>query len=248
MAPTLHDQLLQQLGTGIMTGLFPAGTILLADQIARDQGVSRPVVREAVRVLQSLGMVATTKRVGIRVLPSTAWNLYDPLIIRWRLAVGSAGGQLRSLTELRSAVEPKAAEMAALFRDDRTAAKLLELSVEMREVGRAGDLTQFLALDIAFHRLVLAASGNEMFAQLDSVIAEVLTARTEQGLMPHHPHEEALELHVRVAEAIWSQDAAAAHSAMDRIMRRTAAEVSQTWSHLPRPSVLAEAPAGTHAA
>ncbi|MFT4233326.1 MAG: FadR/GntR family transcriptional regulator [Leucobacter sp.] len=238
MASTLHDQLLQRLGTRIVGGDLPPGTVLHAERLAQEQGVSRPVVREAVRVLQAMGLVAATKRVGISVLPPERWNLFDPLVIRWRLSAGSSGGQLRSMTELRSAFEPKAAELAALHRDDRDAARLLDLAVEMRDIGRAGDLARFLELDIAFHRFVLAASGNEMMAQLDRMVAEVLTARTVQGLMPHHPHEDALALHLRVAESIWARDPGEAYAAMDRIMRRTAAEVSQTWSQLPRPAIL----------
>lgn len=241
MATTLHHQLLERLGMQITSGSIPAGTVLRSDLLAQEIGVSRTVVREVIRVLQSLGMVTTIKRVGIRVQPPTEWKLFDPQLIRWRLSVGSAGGQLRSLTELRSAVEPRAAELAALHRDDRTGVQLMQLAVDMREVGRTGDLSRFLQLDIDFHRLVLSASGNEMLAQLDLVIAEVLTARTVQGLMPHRPHEDALELHVKVAEAIWARDAGAAHSAMDRIMRRTMVEVSRTWAHLPRPSITGDA-------
>ncbi len=244
MATTLHHRLLDQLGSQITSGELPLGTVLRADELSHERGVSRSVVREVTRVLQSLGMVTTIKRVGIRVQPASEWKLFDPLLIRWRLSVGSTGGQLRSLTELRSAVEPRAAELAALHRDDRTAARLLNLAVDMREVGNAGDLGRFLELDIDFHRLVLSASGNEMFAQLDLVIAEVLTARTVQGLMPRQPHPDALDLHVRTAEAIWARDAGAAHSAMDRIMRRTTAEVSQEWEHLPRPSITADPASG----
>ena len=85
--------------------------------------------------------------------------------------------------------------------------------------------------------MVLMASGNEMFRQLDLVIAEVLSARTYQGLMPTRPHQDALDQHMRVAEAIWAHDGGIAYSAMDRIMRRTLAEVSETWAYLPRPSV-----------
>lgn len=238
MAPTLHDRLLEQLGSQITSGELPAGSILRVDELSVSQGMSRSVVREVMRVLQSLGMVTSIKRVGIRVEPWTAWKLFNPILIRWRLSVGSNGGQLRSLTELRSAVEPRAAEFAALHRNDHTAADILKIAVEMREVGATGDLHRFLELDIEFHRMILNASGNEMFAQLDLVIAEVLTARTEQGLMPHQPHEDALDLHIRVAEAIWARDSGAAHSAMDRIMRRTMAEVSRAWAHLPRPSIL----------
>lgn len=238
MALTLHSQLLEELGARITSGAIAAGTVLQADSIAARHGVSRTVVREVLRVLQSLGMVRSVKRLGIRVRPATDWNLFDPMIIRWRLAHASTGGQLRSLTELRSAVEPKAAELAALHREDREAAALLALAVEMVEVGGSEDLMRFLELDIEFHRAVLVASGNEMFRQLDLVIAEVLAARTHQGLMPNRPHQDALDQHMRVADAIWARDADGAHAAMDRIMRRTLAEVSETWAHLPRPSIV----------
>lgn len=240
MALSLHDRLLDRMGTGIVSGRVPIGSVLLAEQIASEEGVSRPVVREAVRVLQSLGMVETIKRVGIRVLPPDGWNVYDSQLIRWRLSVGSTGGQLRSLTELRAAVEPKAAELAAQHRLEEEGEHLVGLALEMREVGRAGELQRFLELDIAFHRGILTASRNEMFAQLDLMIAEVLTARTERGLMPKRPHEDALALHLAVSEAVRSRDTGAAHSAMDRIMRRTAAEVSDAWSHLARPAILGD--------
>lgn len=197
-------------------------------------GVSRSVVREAVRVLQNLGLVESVKRVGIRVLPMGHWNVYDPLVIRWRLAETTNGAQLRSLTELRSAVEPRAAELAARFAPDSATGELLALASRMRAVGREGDLELFLELDIRFHSLVLAASGNEMFAKLDSVIAEVLTGRTDQGLMPRRPHEEALQWHVDVADAIQGRRPTDAAAAMERIMSRTSTEVEQIWSDEPR--------------
>ena len=197
-------------------------------------GVSRSVVREAVRVLQNLGLVESVKRVGIRVLPMGHWNVYDPLVIRWRLAETTNGAQLRSLTELRSAIEPRAAELAARFAPDSATGELLALASRMRAVGREGDLELFLELDIRFHSLVLAASGNEMFAKLDSVIAEVLTGRTDQGLMPRRPHEEALQWHVDVADAIQGRRPTDAAAAMERIMSRTSTEVEQIWSDEPR--------------
>jgi len=234
MAGGLHARVLEELGAGIVSGRHPAGTVMQADPLMREFGVSRSVIREAVRVLQSLGMVETVKRLGIRVLPLARWSLYDPLLIRWRLAQPSQGIQLRSLTELRSAIEPAAAELAAETAPDEVRTALTELAEEMRAVGRAGDLDTFLALDIRFHSLVLHASGNEMFAQLDAAVAEVLTGRTHYGLMPTHPHEEALQLHVDVAQAIAARRPADAHSAMDRIMRRTATEVESIWDGQPR--------------
>ena len=108
------------------------------------------------------------------------------------------------------------------------------IAAKMRAVGRSGDLQQFLELDIQYHTLVLAASGNEMFAQMHSMIAEVLRGRTDYGLMPTHPHEEALQLHVDVADAIQSGRPEAARQAMDQIMRRTIEEVRSVWDDEPR--------------
>jgi DNA-binding FadR family transcriptional regulator len=73
-----------------------------------------------------------------------------------------------------------------------------------------------------------------MFARLDGVIGEVLTGRTDQGLMPQRPHEEALQWHVDVADAIQGKRPAEARAAMEQIMSRTHTEVEQIWDGEPR--------------
>ncbi|NYD68800.1 FadR/GntR family transcriptional regulator [Agromyces atrinae] len=234
MSSRLHSLVIENLGTRIVSGELAPGTSLHTDSIEEALGVSRSVVREAVRVLQSLGLVKPVPRLGLRIRPRADWNVFDPEIIRWRIASEQKGAQLRSLTELRAAVEPAAAELAARHSPDDIAAELMAVAARMRAVGRSGDLQTFLELDIQFHSLVLAASGNEMFSHLRNVIGEVLRGRTDYGLMPDHPHEEALQLHVDVANAIQSRDPDAARTAMDRIMRRTIAEVEQVWLDTPR--------------
>ena len=241
MSSRLHSLVVESLGRRIISGELAPGDTMLSEQLESDLQVSRSVAREAVRVLQSLGLVETVKRVGIRVLPATGWNVFDPSVIRWRLAVDGKGAQLRSLTELRSAVEPAAAELAAQHCPEDVAAELMSVAARMRAVGRAGDLQTFLDLDIRYHALVLAASGNEMFTRMESMIAEVLRGRTDYGLMPERPHEEALQLHVDVAYAIQGHDPESARAAMDRIMRRTVAEVQSVWADEPRIFTLPEA-------
>ena len=234
MSSRLHSLVVENLGRRVVSGELPPGHTMLSEQLEAELQVSRSVAREAVRVLQSLGLVETVKRVGIRVLPAAGWNVFDPSIIRWRLAADGKGAQLRSLTELRSAVEPAAAELAARYCPEDLAAELMAVAAQMRAVGRAGDLQRFLDLDIRYHALVLAASGNEMFTRMESMIAEVLRGRTDYGLMPDRPHEEALQLHVDVAYAIQGHDPDTAREAMDRIMRRTVAEVESVWADEPR--------------
>lgn len=234
MPNSLHQRAVNEIGGRIVDGTYAAGQIMLAGDLEHELGVSRSVIREAVRVLQAAGLLLTTKRVGIRVLPAEKWNPYDPLVIRWRLTGGGQGSQLRSLTELRVAVEPMAAELAAEHAPEDFCAELLGIAAAMSHTGRSGDLHAFMELDVRFHALVLAGSGNEMFANLAHPIGETLRGRTELGLMPEQPHEEALRLHSEVADAISGKDPAKARAAMERIMRRTISEINTVWSDQPR--------------
>ena len=231
MSSSLHTRVTEDVGRSIVDETVPAGTVLLTDEIERRQGVSRSVVREAIRVLASMGLVESVKRIGIRVLPPSRWNIYDPTLIRWRLLGPGKGEQLRSLTELRSAVEPMAAELAATHAAPTVSAELVAVAALMRTEGHADDLAGFLELDIRFHRLVLQASGNEMFAHLDEPVAAVLSGRTDLGLMPDHPHENTLQLHADVADAIAAGQPRKARASMELIMRRTYAEVQPTWTN-----------------
>ncbi|TXN30898.1 FadR/GntR family transcriptional regulator [Lacisediminihabitans profunda] len=225
----LHAQLLDKVGLAICAGDLRSGSVLRIEELEERYGVSRSVVREAIRVLASMGMVASRRRVGVQIRPATEWNLYDPQVIRWRLASPGRISQLRSLTELRTAIEPEAARLAAVRAPLANASELMGLAGKLWAAGQAGEEAAFLTLDIEFHRLVLASSGNEMFAKLNALVAEVLTGRTQYGLMPSHPHNEALQLHVNVASAIQRGNPADAHEAMLGIMQRASAEMSSIW-------------------
>jgi DNA-binding FadR family transcriptional regulator len=225
----LHASVVDQLGLAVGSGELGSGTVMRIEELEERYGVSRSVIREAVRVLASMGMVASRRRVGIQVLPATEWNLYDRQVIRWRLASPGRVAQLRSLTELRTAVEPQAARLAAMRAPLANASELMGLAGKLWAAGRDGDTELFLTLDIQFHKLVLASSGNEMFEKLNSLVAEILTGRTHYGLMPEHPHEEALQMHVDVASAIQRGNPADAHQAMLAIMERATAEMSTLW-------------------
>lgn len=230
MPPSLHQRVIDRLGAQIVTGALPAGSIRLAERLEAEFGVSRSVIREALRVLQTLGLVEPVKRVGFRVLPRDRWEVYDPRVIRWRLKSSDEGRQLRSLTELRCAVEPMAAELAARHAREEDSRELMSLAAGMRTLGRGGDLMQFLELDTRFHQLLMTASGNEMLAKLGEVVAAVLRGRTELGLMPDRPDEEALQMHVDVADAVQGGHPDRARAAMERIVRLAGEELESLWA------------------
>ncbi|MDT0543838.1 MULTISPECIES: FCD domain-containing protein [Streptomyces] len=208
----LHARVLASLGPAITAGEYPPGTVLRTDELEERFDVSRTVVREAVRVLESMHLVESRRRVGVTVRPTEEWDVFDPQVIRWRLAGSDRPRQLRSLTALRSAIEPAAAALAAEHATPQQCAEITEHALNMVATSRGQQLAAYLVHDIAFHRVILKASGNEMFARLGDVVAEVLTGRTQHQVMFSDPDPEAVTLHVRVAEAIRARDAVQAEA------------------------------------
>ncbi|WP_246036557.1 FadR/GntR family transcriptional regulator [Sinomonas susongensis] len=215
--------MLDAVGEAICSGRYEAGRRLTLEELQREHGVSRTVARDTMRVLETMSLVTSGRRVGIVVQDPSRWNVYDPQLVHWRLASDRRDEQYASLTELRIAVEPVAAGGAARRASGTQRLELVRLAAELQRLGQGGDLEAFLAADIAFHRLILRSSGNEMFAALDGMVSEVLTSRTRQGLMPFHPRDEALEAHHRVAQAIADGDAARAESAMREVLHEVRA-------------------------
>jgi len=223
----LHDSVLSALGTAVVSGALAAGTVLTLEGLCSEYAVSRSVAREAVRVLESMGMLASRRRVGVTVLPRSSWNVFDPRVIRWRLDSTDRVDQLLSLSELRRGVEPVAAALAALRATPEQCRAMAVAVSDMEVHGRSGDLGPYLLADQAFHRTLLQASGNEMLASLGEVVAEVLGGRTHHGMMPNRPNPEAVALHDEVARAVRGGDAAGAERAMRSIIDEASAAMSE---------------------
>jgi DNA-binding FadR family transcriptional regulator len=213
-APVLHTDVLDRLGTDIANGHCPPGSVLTLAQLAERFEVSRTVVREAVRVLESLGMVESRRRVGVTVRPVKDWSVLEPRVIRWRLIGPHRDAQLHRLTELRLALEPTAARLAARKASAEVGARLAELAATLRRLGEAGDGAgeEYLRADIAFHALLLEASDNDMLAALQGVVAEVLEGRTRLDLTPREPVPVSLDHHEAVARAVVAHDEDAAET------------------------------------
>lgn len=225
----LRNLVLDTLGREICAGAIAPESTFTTESIESRFQVSRPVVREALRALEALGLITPKRRVGVRVLPLTQWNVYDLQVIRWRLAGPSRVAQLRSLTELRGAIEPAAAALAAIRAPLNEASELVGLAGRLWAAGKQGDSLEFLRLDLQFHRLILKLSGNEMFAQLHHLVEEVLRSRTQYDLMPQFPAPEALQLHVDIATAIQTGNADKASQSMIAITQRALREMSTIW-------------------
>ncbi|SFN82845.1 FadR/GntR family transcriptional regulator [Mycetocola miduiensis] len=216
MATGMHGDVLNELGRRIAAGDPRPGTILKLAQLEQDHSASRTVIREAIRVLENIGMVAARRRVGITVQPREHWDALDPSLIQWSLRGPLRHQQLESLMELRVAVEPMAASLAAERATVTQRAELLRLAEQLNDLGQQGlgQTEEYLGADIAFHGLLLTSSGNPLLAAMATPIAEELAGRTKLGLHPTVPAPGTLEQHLVLARAIASGDRkeAEAHS------------------------------------
>lgn len=213
---TMQNGLLDTIGPRLVDGVYAPGDVVRAEDWEHEFDVSRTVIRETLKVLESMGLVAARRRVGITVQDRSSWNVFDPQIIRWRFAGPHRGEQLRSLTELRLSIEPVAAHKAALLAGRAERDELLSHAVLLEQSGIVGDLEGVLEHDIAFHSLLLRASGNEMFAAFAGVVAEVLavTGHIVHDEAPEHHASPQRHLHTLAARAISRGDGAAAETAV----------------------------------
>ncbi len=211
---SLHEQAIASLGARIVSGDIPVGSVLTPEGL----GISRTVLRECIRVLESLGLVHARRRRGTVVMPASEWQALDPRILSWRLAGPDRLTALGDLSELRLAVEPVAARLASARATPEQCGALTAAIVGMSATQRSADHEEYLAHDRDFHSILLEASGNPVFAALSSAVAEALNGRTVHALMPDTANPEAIRLHEEVAAAVRRGDGASAENAMRAIV------------------------------
>lgn len=164
----LHGQVVNELGSRIMSGrLHPGATLDLA-ALEAEFGVSRTVLRESLKVLTAKGLVAARQKRGTYVTEPSRWNTLDADVLRWRLSQQPTDALLDQLTEIRLVIEPGLAALAARRRDDGDLAAMdAALAAMERDLDEPSLVVEH---DVAFHRAVLHATHNDLATSLDTVI------------------------------------------------------------------------------
>ena len=213
-----HDTIARTLGQEILTGVHAPGANLPPEaELLKRFGASRTVLREAMKTLAAKGLVVLKTRVGTRVLNSSNWNFFDAELLAWHAEMGVDAQLRRSLTEIRRAVEPAAAALAAQRRSRAEIAHLRDCVQRMARSGGGGE--DFAKADLEFHLMIGVASGNPLMRSLAAVIEAALVASFQQNLpLAGDDLRETAASHDAIVDGIEDKDPAAASAAMLRVI------------------------------
>jgi len=216
--------LLDSVGKAIVVGAYDANPFPTVADLAKQYEVSRSVTREAVKMLTAKGLLVARPRKGTSVQPARAWNLFDPDVLRWMLERKFSLDLLRQFNELRIAIEPMAAVLAAETADAAGLAAI-EAGYQRMVAAEAGD-DDPLEADIAFHIAVLEASANPFYAQFRDMVKTAL--RTSIRFTNRFKGRTAsLPQHRAVLTAIQARDGEAARAAMQALIEDVMALIAE---------------------
>jgi DNA-binding FadR family transcriptional regulator len=211
----LTHRMVDDLGRAIVVGDYEGKVFPTEAELAKQQGVSRSVTREAVKMLAAKGLLKGRPRQGTVIQPQSSWNLFDGDILRWTLERRFSLDLLIQFNQLRIALEPEAAALAAAnsSHEERAAIASGLARMEAAEKGQGDPLEA----DIAFHVAILAATGNPFYRQLSDMVE---TALRTSILFTNQMGERAstLPLHEAVGEAIQARDPSSARWAMQMLI------------------------------
>lgn len=164
----MSARLLETVGPAIVRGDYNEIPFPNEAESTASWGVSRTVVREAVKSLTAKGLLESRPRIGTRVQPFAKWNLLDADVMRWVVETPNPAAFLREYADLRKGMVPIAAGLAA---DMASPSALAAIESAYGELKQAEDVSSRLAAIRAFYDSVIEASGNTLFIRLQATMA-----------------------------------------------------------------------------
>lgn len=239
MIKNVHGNTVDFLGEAIVAGRYGVGASIPPEPVlCLELGVSRTVVREAVKSLIAKGLMTTGPKVGTRVLSEEHWNWFDPDVIIWQSKAGLTPEFLRDLQDLRRVVEPAAMRLTAERATAKDIAEVEDAYAGMkRAVDSGGDYVTF---DLRFHQGLLRACGNRMLVQMSKALGALLRTSFEISTRRKDGPRNSLPLHREVLDAVIAHDPDRAEKAIRVLIdgaRTDIEEVLASRRRLPRLNV-----------
>lgn len=209
--------IVETLGGAIVAGEYSAANPFPNEgELAQKLGVSRSILREAVKMLTTKGLVASRPRHGTWITSESEWNLLDPDVLNWLLGRAYSPDLLIQFTELRLAIEPQAAALAAARATPEAKAGIARALARMMAADRGDD--DPLASDIAFHHSILLATQNRFYTEMTNFIDAALRFSIRRTNTYKGVEMASILEHKRVADAILAGDKGAATESMRNLI------------------------------
>ncbi|MEJ2416657.1 MAG: FadR/GntR family transcriptional regulator [Exilibacterium sp.] len=234
----LTQQMTHDLGIAIIQGAFrPEQGLPSEAELCEQFNVSRSATREAVKMLTAKGLLSSRPRQGIRVLPENLWNVFDPDVLRWILNSRPSLELLREFTQMRLAIEPEAAALAAQSPDKSVWVPIAKAVERMRDAEQG--LDDPLESDIDFHTSILLASHNRFMIQLRNFTETALRVSIRYTNRLKGVGVADVEDHAKIYEAIRKQRPKAAQNATRSVLSEAATLIEQALKEDKQAEVLA---------
>lgn len=230
-----HAHIVSALGQDIVSGLLPPRATLPGDaELMARFGVSRTVLREAMKTLAAKGLIVSRSRIGTRVTERPSWNLFDADILDWHFSAGIDEEFLVHISEIRLAFEPFAAGLAA---ERASEADIVQLARLATDLGAVHTAESFALADLRFHLAVAEASRNPFMRNVGNLIEAALVGvfKISSPANSRVVIEETLNSHQAIVEAIRRRDAEAARKAMETVILIGLGRVRRELSRVSRP-------------
>jgi DNA-binding FadR family transcriptional regulator len=213
MIKNVHGNTVDHLGEAIVNGRYPVGTSIPPEPVLCESlGVSRTVVREAVKSLIAKGLLTTGPKVGTRVQPEDQWNWFDADVIVWQTKAGLSVEFLRDLQDLRRVVEPAAVRLSALRATEGDIRNMEEAFAGMKQaIEHGGD---YITHDLRFHQGLISSSHNRMLVQMSRALGALLRTSFEISTSRKGGPASSLPLHRAVLDAVIARNPQRAEKAI----------------------------------
>ena len=215
---SLADRVAQHITGLMLDGTLPRGTRVPPERILAEQyGVSRTVIREALRMLASKGLLETRGGSGTYVRGPDPAAAAESMTLLLRLHHGNMPVPYEKIHEVRRVLEVEIAALAA-ERAQPDDIAVLEREVEQQRQARH-DRDAYTAHDLAFHAALARAAHNELFPVLMHSIHDVMTEIRQLGFHVPGAIDNGLMHHERLLARVKAGDAAGAAQAMTEHLR-----------------------------
>ena len=227
--PRLSDAVARDLADAIAQGRYPPGEFLPSEQeLAREYGASRNVVREALMMLGARRMVQVLHGRGSRVTPRHQWQLLDQLVH----LVRDDPRVPHDLLELRRILE---VEIAGLAAERATTEQCTDMAATVdRMRASAEQAEEAIEHDIQFHRLLAEAAGNVLLPLVLEPIGQLLRASRVATIHNAGAVERSINAHRAVLARVQARDPAGARLAMEGHLRQVEDEIRRIQPMLER--------------